>query len=98
MRVFTKDFARTVAFLEESGKVKTKELTEGKAGPDEDEAADLKPKARIQVSFNSKEGAAGRILAVAILIVGIVLAVAFGFLVVRWLRRLVRRRKENAVI
>jgi len=98
VRVFTKDFARTVAFLEESGKVKTKELTEGKAGPDEGEAADLKPNARIQVSFNSKEGNAGRILAVAVAIAGILLAVAFGYLVVRWLRRLFRGRKENAVI
>ena len=98
VRVFTKDFDRTVAFLEESGKVKTKELTEGKAGPDEDEAADLKPNARIQVSFNSKEGGAGRILAVAVLIAGILLVAGFGYLVFRWLRRLVRRRKENAVI
>ncbi len=97
VRVFAKDFDRTVAFLEESGKVKTKELTEGKAGPD-DEAADLKPNARIQVSFNSKEGGAGRILAVAVPIVGILLAAAFGYLVVRWLRRLARRRKENAAI
>ena len=51
LRVFTQDFNQTVDFLENAGDVKTKELTEGKAGSNDDGTADKDPKARIGISL-----------------------------------------------
>ena len=56
LRVFTKDFSRTVAFLEDAGEVKTKELTEGKTGSGEEDGPSLQPDATIQVSFIGNDG------------------------------------------
>ena len=56
LRVFTQDFNRTVDFLENAGDVKTKELTEGKTGSDDEGTADKDPNARIGISLVTNPG------------------------------------------
>lgn len=85
LRVFTKDFSQTMAFLEASGDVKSKELTEGRAGTEEEDAVGRKPQARIQVSFIGEDTDIkwGLIGAIAASTVGILLVLFIGFLGVR---------------
>lgn len=82
LRVFTKDFSQTMAFLEASGDVKSKELTEGRAGTEEEDAVGRKPQARIQVSFIGEDTDIkwGLIGAIAASTVGILLVLFIGFL------------------
>ena len=92
LRVFTKDFSQTMTFLEASGEVKTKELTEGKAGTGEEDAIARKPEARIQVSFISEYTDInwGLIGAIAATAGGIALVLMIGYLGLRAYRS--RRR------
>ena len=85
LRVFTKDFSQTMAFLEASGDVKSKEVTEGRAGTEEEDAVGRKPQARIQVSFIGEDTDIkwGLIGAIAASTVGILLVLFIGFLGVR---------------
>ena len=88
LRVFTKDFDRTVTFLEQSGDVVTKEITEGKTGTSQDEPS-LEPDARMQVSFISEDGIGAVDLTIAIVVIvgGIILVAGIGYLVVTAIRR-----------
>lgn len=82
LRVFNKDFSRTMAFLEDAGEVKTKELTEGKTGTEAVDAPGLRPNATIQVSFISERGIPwGRIGAIVASIGGVLLALVILYLV-----------------
>lgn len=82
LRVFTKDFSRTMTFLDGLGEVKSKEITEGKTGTEENAGAGLRPDATIQVSFMSEGSgiAWGRIAAIVASIGGAILALVILYL------------------
>jgi len=83
LRVFAKDFSRTMAFLDHLGDVKTKEITEGKTGTGDQASPGLRPNATIQVSFIGKgEGIGiGLMVAIGAAIGGVILVLAIAYLV-----------------
>jgi hypothetical protein len=96
-RVFPKDFAQAVAFLESQGEVRSKELREG-TGPVEGDAAQPEdPNARIDVSLIEKEPSdSGLIIPIAAPVGGVVVAVVLGVLFYRTYQA-GRRRRERFV-
>ncbi|MCH8225760.1 MAG: DUF4349 domain-containing protein, partial [Chloroflexi bacterium] len=76
LRVFSKDFSKTIAFLEQTGDVKTKEITEEKTGTEDEARPSPRPDATIQVFFIGEgEGISVRRVALIVAIIGGVLLV-----------------------
>ena len=73
-RVFSADFQRTMDFLEDLGKVKSKELREGVPGEKAGASVEEKPNAAVAVSLLEKQGAVN-----VPLVIGVILGAA-GFM------------------
>ena len=97
LRVFTSEFERAVDFLEDQGKVRSKELREGRTPLDETVTPSEEPDAVIGVFLLAKEGSnnATLIAAIAAPLGAIGLAAVVGFLLL-WSYRSGRRRGSAA--
>ena len=80
IRVFSADFQRTLDFLEDQGKVRSKELREGSPGDKAGTATEEKPKALIAVSLVEKTRSVNVGLIVGIVVgVGLAVLLALAF-------------------
>ena len=97
LRVFTSEFDRAVDFLEDQGKVRSKELREGTTPPDQTVTASEEPDSVIGVFLLAKEGSNNTTLiaAIAAPLGAIALAAVLGFLLL-WVYRSGRRRGRTA--
>ena len=83
VHVFSDDFDSTVKFLEDQGRVRSKDVQEGKPGEDGEAAKEEKPRARIDLTFVEDSNSVNIGLMVAIaapigaLALGVILGIGF---------------------
>jgi hypothetical protein len=89
VRVFSADFGRAIAAMEGQGKVRSKELSEGKSPPPGAKGP-TKPNAQVNLLLvETTASKTGLIVAIAAPVGGVILAalLVLGFLLARWRRR-----------
>ena len=81
-RVFSTDFQRTMDFLEDLGKVKSKELREGVPGEKANASVEEKPIAAVVVSLSEKQGPVNVSLVIGVILgaagIGLLLLLLYG--------------------
>ncbi len=81
-RVFSTDFQRTMDFLEDLGKVKSKELREGVPGEKANASVEEKPIAVVVVSLSEKQGPVNVSLVIGVILgaagIGLLLLLLYG--------------------
>ena len=82
VRVFSTDFQRTMDFLEDLGKVKSKELREGVPGEKANASVEEKPLAAVVVSLSEKQGPVNVSLVIGVILgavgIGLLLLLLYG--------------------